>query len=189
MIIEILIALSVGPLFYFIGLYIHHLWTLKNYPDGPFPLPIIGNLHLLGEKSFEVLNKLGQKYGEVYSISLGMERVVILNSIEAAKDGFTTKGSDFAGRPTNLYTTNLISRGGLDIVFSDYGKKWKFLRKFAHQSLRMYGDGMEKLENMVLEECESLDKRLKASEGKPIDINYDIGKVQIIPLFICGILL
>lgn len=175
MIIEIVIALLAGPLIYFIGIYINHLWNLSKYPNGPFPLPVFGNIHILGTKSYKVLKELSKKYGDVYSISLGMERVVIVNTIEAVNDGLVEKGVDFVGRPQNAYLLKFVTREFSGIGLQDYNKKWISMRKIAHQSLRLFGDGLKKIESYVLEECEDLEKSLKATEGTPIDIHYDLG--------------
>ncbi|CRK97380.1 CLUMA_CG010770, isoform A [Clunio marinus] len=45
-------------------------------PPGPIPLPIIGNLALLGQykNPFEGFTALGKIYGEVYSLTLGTTR-------------------------------------------------------------------------------------------------------------------
>ena len=45
---------------YFLIDYLLHLTTLHKYLPGPFPLPIVGSLHLVGEKPHEVFAKLGK---------------------------------------------------------------------------------------------------------------------------------
>ena len=57
------------------------LLELQKYPPGPFPLPIIGNLHLIGKKPEQSFKKLSKKYGDVMSLSFGSQRVVVINSI------------------------------------------------------------------------------------------------------------
>ena len=91
--------------------YIKHVYNLKNYPPGPFPLPFIGNLRKLGEKPYLTFIDLAKVYGDVFSVSLGMQRIVIINKIEPAKEALITKSVEFAGRPTTNYIFQLISRG------------------------------------------------------------------------------
>ena len=83
------------PLLYVLCEYLQHVLTLRNYPPGPFPLPVIGNLHLLGPHPHEDCHHLAQKYGDVYGLSFGMNRLVIVNSIEPAKEALVSKGTIF----------------------------------------------------------------------------------------------
>jgi len=52
--------------------YIEHVWNLRKYPKGPFPLPVIGNLmELSGEPWIDFAN-LAKIYGNTFSLSFGM---------------------------------------------------------------------------------------------------------------------
>ena len=179
MITEIVMALVLSPILYYLIEYIEHLLKLKNFPNGPFPLPIIGNLHLLSTKPYKDLKKMADIYGDVFSISLGMNRTVIVSSIERAKEALVTKDPQFAGRPQNIYTANLISRGYLNIGYADYGPYWKMLRKLTHSALKIYGEGMQKIAQMVVIESEELRDILKTYDGKAFDPKLEIGKTNL----------
>ena len=63
-------------------------------------------LDCVGSHSFEIFRDLSRKYGEVFSISMGMKRIVVVNSIASAKEALVTKGTDFIGRESrDLVTT------------------------------------------------------------------------------------
>lgn len=156
--------------------YLKHLICLRNYPKGPFPLPIIGNLHAISNKPYKDFQKFANIYGDVFSISFGMTRCVITNSVEAVKEALVTKACQFAGRPTNQYTISYISRGNQDLSLSDYGPLWKMLRKLAHSSLRLYGENLEKFENWIVKESEELHKILLKTGGEAVNPDYEIGK-------------
>ena len=182
MYLEIISTITIAGFVYVMVSYMFHLSMLKAkeiakaFPPGPIPLPVIGNLHLLGKHPHKALKELSNKYGEVFGISLGSKRVVLINTIEPAREALIQKGADFAGRPTDMYTAEIISRGYEDILLSDYGPMWKTLRKVAHSSLKMYGTGMGRLEKLVLKETEELIKRLDAKIGQPFNPKDDIGK-------------
>ena len=175
MLIEIILAIVLPPLIYVFVTYISHVINLKDYPPGPFPLPVIGNLYLLSAKPYVDLAKLAKQYGDVFSISFGMQRIVVINTIEAAKEALITKGTAFAGRPTNFYAGDILTRGYKGIVFADYEPVWKMNRKIAHASLKMYGEGLHKLEALAIHESENLHLRLTAADGIPVEFHNEIG--------------
>ena len=73
MILDITGAVLVIILVWCILKYIQHIWSLSKYPNGPFPLPIIGNFHLFagGDPTYMTFIKLREKYGDVFSVSMG----------------------------------------------------------------------------------------------------------------------
>ena len=97
MLLEIFIALVVVVFGYILVTYGHHLLQLKQYPPGPWPLPIIGNLHLLGNAPHKALRRLAKKYGPVMSFSFGSQRMVVIQGIKEAKEMLVTKGQFSAG--------------------------------------------------------------------------------------------
>ena len=42
---------------------------------------------------------MSKKYGDIFSVRLGSNWCVVLNSLEAAKDAYLKKPVEFAGRP------------------------------------------------------------------------------------------
>ena len=98
MILEILNALLVGAVGYVIVKYCTHLMNLKDYPPGPWPLPIIGNLHMISSEPHKALDRLAKKYGPVMGFSFGSQRVVVMQGIKEARETLLTKGQLFAGK-------------------------------------------------------------------------------------------
>ena len=160
---------------YLLSQYILHLLRLKNYPPGPLPLPIIGNLHQLKDANFVSLKEFSKIYGDVISVSLGNKRVVVVNAVEPAREALVKKAVEYAGRPQDIFTAGKITRGFKDIAFADYGKRWQQLRKLAHTSLKLYGVGMEKMEDFIQEEADDLCERIKGLGSKPVDPHKDFG--------------
>jgi len=174
MILDVLYTVAILAILYLIIKYVMVLMELHKYPPGPFPLPIIGNLHLIGKNPEKSFKKLSMKYGDVMSLSFGSQRVVVINSIHPAREALIKKGEDFAGRPQDMYLAEIYSRGYEDIGFSDYGVKWKLMRKITHGSMKMYGSGLEDLEKNVLLETKQLFKRLDEKRGVSLDPKKDI---------------
>lgn len=70
-------------------------------PPGPLPLPVLGNLALLGQYAvpFEGFSELSKIYGDVYSLTLGTTRCVVVNGLENIKEVLNQNGKYFGGRP------------------------------------------------------------------------------------------
>lgn len=45
-------------------------------------------------------------------------------------------------------TTNLLTRGGKDIAFSDYSPLWRFHRRLVHNSFTLFGEGTSRLQDI-----------------------------------------
>eukprot|EP00794_Sanderia_malayensis_P011969 gene11969-13206_t len=173
MVFAVVAGISVLGLVYVVLHYVTHLWSLCKYPPGPTPMPIIGNVYQLGSHPYSMLKDLATVYGDVFSISLGTKRVVVVNSVEQAREALLNKSVEFAGRPQDVYTAGIITRGFKDIAFSDFGPTWQATRKLAHSSLKLYGNGMEKMEEHIQAEADDLYERLDAQAGKPYNPHSD----------------
>ena len=175
MLADIITALVAGPLLIILYQYIRHLLELRNYPPGPFPLPLIGNLHMINRIPHKQVEKLSKKYGAVFSLSLGMNRTVFINSIKPAKEAMLNHGADFANRPKNV-PLQLCSRNYKVISLADYGPFYKTILKIGHSALRIFGEGNRKVERICIRESEYLREIIVEKEGKPMQVNYTIGK-------------
>ncbi|KAH8295273.1 hypothetical protein KR018_009465 [Drosophila ironensis] len=73
-----------------------------NQAPGPQPWPIVGNLDLLGRfkhNPFEGFNSLTKRYGDIYSLTLGHSRCLVVNNIELIKEVLNKNGKYLGGRP------------------------------------------------------------------------------------------
>ena len=139
---------------------IRYFGRRSHLPPGPTPMPLIGNLHQAGEHIHETLSELSKKYTLIFTFHFGQLMLAVISDFPTAKEVLVQRGAEFAGRPVS-YTTFIISHGGKDIILADYGKGWKFHRKIAHSALRMFGEGMNKLENVISSEVEGLCQRFE----------------------------
>ncbi|XP_077345210.1 cytochrome P450 2K4-like [Lithobates pipiens] len=135
----------------------------KNYPPGPPTFPIIGNMHIISmEKPYVTFHKLAEKYGSVYSLQIGTQKMVVLCGYETVKDALVNHAEAFAGRPTLPVFLDLAKEHG--IIFSN-GNNWKVMKQFALSTLRELGMGKKTIEEKILEECKNLVKIFKAYKG------------------------
>uniref|UniRef100_A0A452GNH2 Uncharacterized protein n=1 Tax=Gopherus agassizii TaxID=38772 RepID=A0A452GNH2_9SAUR len=68
-------------------------------PPGPVAFPIIGNALQLNMKNlFQSMCELREKYGPIFTIYLGSERVVVLYGQEVVKEALIDQGDEFSDR-------------------------------------------------------------------------------------------
>ncbi|KAM8953988.1 cytochrome P450 2K1-like isoform 2-T2 [Pelodytes ibericus] len=140
-----------------------------NFPPGPKPLPIIGNMHLLFKKKdrpHKIYEELSEKYGRVFSMQIGFEKVVVLCGYKAVKEALIDHAEEFAERPT-LPVVHEVSKGN-GVIFA-HGENWKVMRRFTLSALRDFGMGKKLMEEKISEECDSLVEVFKSFKGKPFE--------------------
>ncbi|XP_063771254.1 cytochrome P450 2C5-like [Pseudophryne corroboree] len=151
----------------------------RNFPPGPTPLPIIGNMHIMDmNRPYETLHQLSEKYGSVYSVQLGEEKMVILTGYETVKDALVNHADEFSGRP-RVPLFHEITKGH-GVIFSN-NESWKVMRRFTLSTLRDFGMGKETIENRIDEESDYLVEKINSYKGKPFDntmiINAAVGNI------------
>lgn len=77
--------------------------TVAQAP-GPRPWPIIGNLDILGrfENPFKGFSILALQYGDIYTLTLGHTRCLVVNNLELIREVLNKNGKFFGGRPDFL---------------------------------------------------------------------------------------
>ena len=68
---------------------------------GPRPWPVIGSLHLMdGYKiPYAAFTALRDHYGDVFSITLGTSKCLVVNDLKSVREVLSEKDSDFDSRP------------------------------------------------------------------------------------------
>ncbi|XP_073291744.1 cytochrome P450 93B2-like [Primulina huaijiensis] len=102
-------------------------------PPGPFALPIIGHLHLLGSRIHHTFHDLSQRYGPLFELRLGSVRCVVVSTPELAKEFLKTHELVFSSRK---HTTAIdIVTYESSFAFSPYGPYWKYIKKLCTYEL------------------------------------------------------
>ena len=125
----------------------------NKLPPGPVGIPILGYLPFLDVfhlgKSFK---SLGKKFGDVFSLKVGTELAVVLNSYEAIKKAFSQ--DELTSRP-DTFMFRFFSHGEHGIA-SASGEKWKVQSKFAQTQFKKLGAGSAKMEQFIQDEVDDL---------------------------------
>ncbi|XP_029952741.1 cytochrome P450 2F2-like [Salarias fasciatus] len=137
----------------------------RNFPPGPFALPILGNLLNLNlENPLKDFERLRRTYGNVYTLFIGRNPTVVISGLKVMKEAMVTKGVEFAGRPQDLFINAITMNKG--VILADYGLNWKEHRRFALMTLRNFGMGRTSMEDRIHGEIQYLIKTLEGNVGK-----------------------
>ncbi|XP_044158719.1 cytochrome P450 2W1-like [Bufo gargarizans] len=138
---------------------------IYNFPPGPTPFPIIGNLHLLDVDRQDLsFMELAKKYGPVFTFHLGPLKAVVLVGYEANKDALLGASYDFGNRAPIPIADNFQKNHG---VFFSNDEIWKVTRRFMLSILRDLGMGKKPIEGRIIEELQFLNKEIQSYNGKP----------------------
>ncbi|XP_061194476.1 steroid 17-alpha-hydroxylase/17,20 lyase-like isoform X1 [Saccostrea echinata] len=150
-----------------IGLFVYYVIKRMRYrlPPGPWCIPLIGHYKIYSSvEMHKKVAELSKVYGPVVRLFFGTQTWIFLNSNEVVIEALVKKKADFAGRPKSA-STDAITAGGKDIVFSTYSPTWKLHRKIAGKALRNYLQG-DLLENMIQDNMEKFLNKM-AQEKDP----------------------
>ncbi|KAF8398233.1 hypothetical protein HHK36_017159 [Tetracentron sinense] len=125
-------------LFFITRSVLHRLFSnsARPLPPGPRGWPVIGALPLLGTMPHVALAKMANKYGPIVYLKMGTCNMVVASTPDAARAFLKTLDLNFSNRPPNAGATHL-AYNAQDMVFADYGPRWKLLRKLSN--LHMLG--------------------------------------------------
>nr|XP_004299223.2 PREDICTED: cytochrome P450 CYP736A12-like [Fragaria vesca subsp. vesca] len=163
------------------------LWSLisafskskhQKLPPGPRPLPIIGNLHMLGNLPHRTLQNLAKQYGDIMSLRLGNVPTIVISSPKAAELFLKTHDTNFASRP-KIQASEYLAYGTKGLAFSEYGPYWRHVRKIC--TLQLFCPAkLEAFAPLRKEELGGLVGKLKraAEEGEVVDVSEKIGEMN-----------
>ncbi|XP_076087525.1 cytochrome P450 2E1-like [Mytilus galloprovincialis] len=161
---EVLIGITVGLICW--------LWMRSrrpaDFPPGPIPLPLIGNVHQLsGGNIVKAFRRLRKEYGDIFSLSIGSSWVVVVNGANDLRELLLKRGDSISDRP-NIFILKLRDNHG---IIASNGTTWRQQRTFAHLKLRDFGFGRRSFESSISEEVDIFLKYLEDLKGKPFDVS------------------
>uniref|UniRef100_A0A8C3JJR3 Cytochrome P450 n=1 Tax=Calidris pygmaea TaxID=425635 RepID=A0A8C3JJR3_9CHAR len=144
----------------------------KQFPPGPTPLPLLGNLlQLHFQFHRDLLMELAKTHGNMYTLWFGWVPLIILNGYHAVKDGMTTHPEDVSGRVITPFFKAMAKKKGIILAT---GHSWKQQRRFGIMTLRSLGMGKKGLEYRVQEEAAHLVEFFVNLKGRPVDPSFPL---------------
>ncbi|CAL1709871.1 unnamed protein product [Somion occarium] len=150
--------------------------TRRLMPPSPPGLPLLGNVFQLPQFQWHRFTEWKAQYGDLFSLNLAGQPVIVVNSIDVATDLFDKRSTIYSDRPPFIMASEILT-GGIFIAFSKYGELWRKLRRAAHEGFNVracedYQPLQEKesarLVNHMLEEPDNWDDHLKRSAASTV---------------------
>ncbi|KAJ9560482.1 hypothetical protein OSB04_005642 [Centaurea solstitialis] len=142
--------------------------SLKNLPPGPPRLPIIGNLHQVGDRPHVSTAKFAKEYGPLISLRLGKQVLVVASSPEAAMEILKTQDRFLSSRvvPTAFQQTSLIPHS---VIWSECNQTWKSLRTLCRTEM-FSSKALESQSRLRDERLGTLKDFLHTKQGQLINV-------------------
>ncbi|KAF9453375.1 cytochrome P450 [Macrolepiota fuliginosa MF-IS2] len=102
-------------------------------PPGPKKLPLLGNLFdMPNHKEWLTFAAWGEKWGDLVSVSVFGQHMVIVNSAQLAMEMLDKKGSIYSDRPVIQMGGEMVGWRNT-LVLLPYGERFRSYRKLFHQ--------------------------------------------------------
>ncbi|XP_063289451.1 cytochrome P450 2G1-like [Pelobates fuscus] len=142
-------------------------------PSGPTRLPFFGNYLQLRNKEYaKTISNFHKKYGDVCTIYLGSQPVILVTGYQAVKEVLVDRGDDFLARGELAAFDSSYKNYGL--AFTSNINRWRELQRFSISVLRDFGMGKKSIEERILEEAACLVRELKRMKGPSDNVIFSI---------------
>ncbi|XP_030830212.1 steroid 17-alpha-hydroxylase/17,20 lyase-like [Strongylocentrotus purpuratus] len=161
----------------------HYDYKVRKLPPGPTSIPFIGDVLSINPKSPHLsLIELAKTYGDIFSIKLGSERVVVLNNAELIKSAY--RGVDISHRP-DLFCMDVLAGGKGFLTCKDEIQRQMHM-KICRQAMRVVNNA--DMGEKILQEANNLVNHFEAQNEKPFDPQCDlhIASLNILCNFVFG---
>ncbi|XWS65614.1 hypothetical protein CRYUN_Cryun05aG0128700 [Craigia yunnanensis] len=106
----------------FVLLYLDSVWQVLQTPSWPHSSVIFGNWLEVGDDlNHRNLCDLVKKFGDIFLLRMGQRNLVVVSSLELAKEVLHTQGVEFGSRTRNI-VFDIFTGKGQDMVFTVYRK-------------------------------------------------------------------
>ncbi|XP_076946430.1 cytochrome P450 CYP82D47-like [Bidens hawaiensis] len=151
----ILATFAIILILYFISLFFKSNKITTAPPEASGAWPIIGHFKVFNGPDLPhvTLSSLADRYGSIFTVRLGIHRVLIVSNWEIVKDIFTTHDVFVSDRPDYI-AAKILGHNGAFFSFTPYGPYWRGIRKIISQEL-LSNSRLEKLTHVQVFELEN----------------------------------
>ncbi|KAF8209614.1 cytochrome P450 [Mycena galopus ATCC 62051] len=137
-------------------------------PPGPRGLPLVGNLlDAPTEQHWVKFAELGNIWGDILSLNVFGQTMIIVNSVKVAEDLLDVRGANFSERPIIPMGGELCGFNNA-LILSQYGDRVRTERRLFHQ---LFGTQVAAAQfaPLISEEVQKMLRNVAASRGGLID--------------------
>ncbi|KAJ0580128.1 putative cytochrome P450 [Helianthus annuus] len=129
--------------------------TTTNPPEASGAWPIIGHYKIFSGSDLPhvPLSSMADQYGPIFTVRLGVRKVLVVSSWDIVKDIFTTHDLIVSNRP-NYIATKILGHNGAFFSFAPYGPYWRGIRKIISQEV-LSKSRLEKINHLQVFELEN----------------------------------
>ncbi|KAK9115228.1 hypothetical protein Syun_022025 [Stephania yunnanensis] len=140
-------------------------------PPSPPTLPLLGNLHQIGELMHHSLRDLSQKHGPVMLLYVGQVPFLVVSSRAMSEEVMKTHDVVFANRPA-LTAVKILVYDCVDVGFGPCNEKWRQLRKICVMELLSVAMRVKTFKQTREEEVACMVEKISrsASVGAPVNL-------------------
>ncbi|XP_077487746.1 cytochrome P450 2J4-like [Amblyomma americanum] len=148
---------------------VRHLWDLvqwnmrRDLPPGPRGMPLFGYLPFMPKDGHRGIERLRQKYGNVFGLQLGGRYVVFLCDFASVKEALSQDA--LLSRPEE-FPINVDE--GAESMIVQSGPPWKEQRRFTVKAFKDLVNATQSLERETHEELSHLLSELESLKGAPV---------------------
>ncbi|KAJ7575596.1 cytochrome P450 [Mycena floridula] len=104
-------------------------------PPGPKGLPWIGNIDIPSERQWLKFTELKKQYGDIFSLTLLGQKIIVLGSLEAVTDIFEKRSMNYSSRPEAYMLRHLMGYHW-SMASMPYSEVWKNQRQVFESYFR-----------------------------------------------------
>ncbi|XP_076903301.1 cytochrome P450 CYP82D47-like [Bidens hawaiensis] len=156
----ILETLSIILVIYCLSFFYKGNKTTTTPPEPSGAWPIMGHFKVFNGPDLPhvTLSSMADRYGPIFTVRLGIHKVLVVSNREIVKDIFTTHDVIVSDRPR--YTAaKILGHNGASLSFTPYGPYWASIRKIISQEL-LSNSRLQKLRHVREFELESAIKNM-----------------------------
>ncbi|KAJ9553365.1 hypothetical protein OSB04_017410 [Centaurea solstitialis] len=165
---DVLFLLFTSAFFFLLLIKLTFSKSIKNLPPSPPTMPIIGNLHQIGNKPHISITNFAKEFGPLISLRLGSQLLVVASSPDTAMEILKVQDRSFSSRfvPSTFRQSSVLP---YSLVWADCDQTWRNLRTVCRTEL-FSAKAMETHAWVRGEKISDMVEFLRNKQGEVVDV-------------------